>query len=402
MSNNNIVDVGTPPDGISISEGWTTTVVRFHGFANLTTTRDECVSSPEFLCFGHQWRLNLYPGGRGNSDEGSVSVALGNRSNTSIKIQWGCSVRDTNYKEVVHMHYTSSKEFNALGSGGNAWFKNNFTQRSTLVELLVQGSLVIEVRMKLPTTTDKSITQFIPTNPFNKNVSKLFNEEETADVVFEVGGEQATGTITRKKSKTTTSFHAHKLILKNNASALYEMCGVSNAEGITTLSITDVSPEIFRHMIYYAYGSKLSEDELKNNAKEIINACDKYGVVHLKLEAETMYVKSNEITMDNMMDNLLYADAKNLALLKEAVMDYIIKNKHSIMGKVSFNDFPGHLVTDLLAAVARGHPNDNEDKESIKYNEMRVGTLRKMLDEKGLDVDGSRESMIALLKENDA
>ena len=31
---------------------------------------------------------------------------------------------------------------------------------------------------------------------------------------------------------------------------------------------------------------------------------------------------------------------------------------------------------------------------------MRVGTLRKMLDEKGLDVDGSRESMIALLKEN--
>jgi len=31
---------------------------------------------------------------------------------------------------------------------------------------------------------------------------------------------------------------------------------------------------------------------------------------------------------------------------------------------------------------------------------MRVGKLRKMLDEKGLDVDGSRESMIALLKEN--
>lgn len=33
------------------------------------------------------------------------------------------------------------------------------------------------------------------------------------------------------------------------------------------------------------------------------------------------------------------------------------------------------------------------------YNKMRVVKLRKMLDEKGLDVDGSRESMIALLKE---
>ena len=41
----------------------------------------------------------------------------------------------------------------------------------------------------------------------------------------------------------------------------------------------DVKPDIFKHMIYYTYGGKLSEDELKNNAKDIINACDKYGVV---------------------------------------------------------------------------------------------------------------------------
>ena len=170
--------------------------------------------------------------------------------------------------------------------------------------------------------------------------------------------------------------------------------------GITTVSITDVKPEVFKHMIYHAYGGKLSEDELRNNAKEIIDACDKYGVVNLKLEAEACYVKSNEIAMENMMDNLLYADSKNLALLKEAVMDYIIKNKHSIIGKVSFDNIPG-FATDLLTAMARGEEQtgDEEEDESIKYNRMRVGTLRKMLDEKGLDVDGSREAMIALLKE---
>ena len=104
--------------------------------------------------------------------------------------------------------------------------------------------------------------------------------------------------------------------------------------------------------------------------------------------------------MDNMMDNLLYADSKNLALLKEAVMDYIVKNKHSIMGKVSFDDVPSSMITDVLAAVARGEEARDEEDESIKYNKMRVGVLRKMLDEKGLDVDGSREAMIALLKEN--
>ena len=48
--------------------------------------------------------------------------------------------------------------------------------------------------------------------------------------------------------------------------------------------------------------------------------------------------------------------------------------------------------------MARGEETGG-DGDSKDYNKMRVGTLRKMLDEKGLDVDGSREAMIALLKE---
>ena len=98
-----------------------------------------------------------------------------------------------------------------------------------------------------------------------------------------------------------------------------------------------------------------------------------------------------------MMDNLLYADSKNLALLKEAVMDYIVKNKGDIIGKVSFSNVPGDMITDVLTAMARGE--ETGEGDSKDFNKMRVGTLRKMLDEKGLDVDGSREAMIALLKE---
>ena len=157
----------------------------------------------------------------------------------------------------------------------------------------------------------------------------------------------------------------------------------------------------FKHMIYYAYGGKLSDEYLEANAKDMIEACDKYGVVHLKLEAEACYVKSTEITIDNMMDNLLYADSKNLAQLKETVMDFMIKNKHRIIGKVSFDDVPSSMMADLLTAMARGEEQteDGGEEDDIKYNKMRVGTLRKMLDDKGLDVDGSREAMIALLKE---
>ena len=384
------VDVGTPPEKF---EGWTTANVCFHGFANLTTTRGERVYSPEFSCFGHQWTLGVYPGGRVDSQEGYVGIKLANFSNTSIKIQYGYSVKDADGKEVVH-HESYTEEFDAYVLGNNAWYTNNFAKRSKLLDLLVQGSLVIEVRMK-PTSTDKSITQFIPTNPIYKNVLQKFMDEESADVVFEVDNESGQY---GEKINNSITLYAHRFILQDISTIMAELCKADEG-GVATVSIADVKPKIFKHMIYYAYGGKLSDKELEDNAREIINACDKYGVVHLKLEVEAAYVKSTTFSMDNMMDNLLYADSKNLALLKEAVMDFILANKGDIMGKVSFSNVPGDMMMDLLAAVARGEEPEGEGGR-IDYNRMRVGALRKMLDEKGLEVDGSREAMIALLKEN--
>ena len=400
MSANREVHVGTAPKDF---EGWTSTKVYFHGFANLSTTRGDFIVSPEFSFFGHQWIVVLFPGGKVKSTEGYSAIQLSNKSNTSTEVQFGFSARNKDGKEVG-CSKPHTKKFGALGSGADrAWCMTNFAKRSRLLDKLVDGSLVIEVRLK-PTSTDKSITQFIPTNPINKNVLQKFNDEESADVVFEVDDSNKSCQSeehTNKKSKTTTTFYAHRFILQDISTMMAELCkSDESGEGITTVSITDVKPEIFKHMIYYTYGGKLSEDELKISAKDIINACDKYGVVNLKLEAEAVYVKSNEITMDNMMDTLLYADSKNLALLKEAVMDYIVANKGDIIGKVSFDDVPGGLMTDLLTAMARGE--QSGERDSTDYNKMRVGTLRKMLDEKGLDVDGSREAMIALLKEQAA
>jgi len=106
------VDVGTPPGNF---KRWTTINVCFHGFVDLTTTRDEYVESPEFSCLGTKWRLYIYPGGRDNSDEGYAAITLCNCSDTNIKIQWGCNLRDANGKELVH-HAPETFEFAALDS----------------------------------------------------------------------------------------------------------------------------------------------------------------------------------------------------------------------------------------------------------------------------------------------
>ena len=106
----------------------------------------------------------------------------------------------------------------------------------------------------------------------------------------------------------------------------------------------------------------------------------------MRLEAEAILVSSTTISIDNVMDLLLYADEKNCALLKEAAMDFLVRNRGEARNAVSFDNAPGHLMKDLLLAM------DSDDN-------MRINTLRGKLHEKGLAIDGSREAMIALLEE---
>ena len=61
---------------------------------------------------------------------------------------------------------------------------------------------------------------------------------------------------------------------------------------------------------------------------------------------------------------------------------------------------PSNMMKDLLTAVHMGKTKKATSRDSgSDYSAMRVSDLRRALNKKGLDVDGSRETMIALLKE---
>jgi len=111
-------------------------------------------------------------------------------------------------------------------------------------------------------------------------------------------------------------------------------------------------------------------------------------------------VNSTTITMDNVIDNLLYADAKNCALLKEVVMDFFAENHDEAVKKVSFDDVPGHLMKDLLVAVGMSKRGGKCNEKEKDFDTMRINELRVKLDKMGLDVDGSREAMIVALRKS--
>ena len=394
-----VVDVGTPPPRLS-GNNWELKEVRFHDFANLPSHTHNY--SPEFTCCGYKWCLSL------QKINHQLRVTLCNKTTKDVNVYWGVSIRDAVGTDFAFYVATEERKrhFDAIVGveDSDSWSTPNMSVNLVRLSDALEegeGTLTVEVRMKRVDGTS-SPTAFIPTNPINNNILKSFNDEESSDVVFEVESgrhEEING----KRLKITTNFYAHRLMLKDGAPLLAELCKPSadGGDAKTTVSISDIKPDIFKHMLFYLYGGKVTDEEMDTNAKDIINACDKYGMVHLKLEAEARYVKSTTIDIDNILDNLLYADSKNCALLKEAVMDYIVTNKNDVIGNVSFDDVPGSTVTDILTAMARGEQvEDDSCDNSINYNKMRVCTLRKMLDEKGLDVDGSREAMIALLKEN--
>ena len=59
-------------------------------------------------------------------------------------------------------------------------------------------------------------------------------------------------------------------------------------------------------------------------------------------------------------------------------------------------------MSDLLTAFSRGKKSTSKSTPDDDLKFMRIGELRKRLHDKGLCIDGSRETMIALLGESSA
>jgi hypothetical protein len=321
-------------------------------------------------------------------------------SEKSIRVEYGLCVKGC----VDNQEDACTFDHMDVPGGHSCWRYECFAERSKLMDSLVDGALVIEVKMKLADPT-KTPPPFIPENPSAcKIIQGMFMNEESADIVFNVGGEQFESNA-RKKAKTTSSvaFPAHRIILRECSPTLAELCG-PEGDKITSIKIPDVSPVVFHHMLYHLYGGKVAHDDMKSHAKEIVNVADKYGVVDLKLEAEAVLVKTTVFSVEKLLDLLLYAESKNCALLKEAVLDFMLANAVDVLKNTSFNDAPGAFISDVLAATVResnkGGTDDCYGSKRERLSVMRISELRWKAHKNGIkNVDGSREMLIAALED---
>ena len=430
------IDVGTPP----YPQEWENIRVHFHNFKAEMKKQSNGVSnyieSQKFDCCGTKWYIDIRVMPDLNDDSSDSEDSDNDNDAESddititlwkvgglINLDYKAIIKDLDGRNILNLQ--SNMLFNKYPNsyGKNVMYKRPPIKLSYLIDpsnnILVDGTLTIELSMKVhnPKPSTLPCKPFIPTNPINTLMPSMFNDEETADVIFEVRlEEKPSDTSTRKSKKAKISpvrFYAHRCILKLCAPNLADLC--ESSDKLSPIPISNVKPNIFHHLLHYTYGGKVPINELKQHAKDIINASDMYGITNLKLEAEVWYTKCLTLSPENVMEELHYAESKNLALLKEMVMDYLVENSTQIINKVSSLDNApesSSLLRDLLTAIsmqsstssdtaAEGSTSSGNDDSNQKYRTMRVSALRRILHDRGLGVDGSREVLVAALEKSD-
>ena len=354
MSATRDIHVGTPAANYQLKDSVT---IHFHNFENLTAVKDEMVESPTFLCAGSEWSLLIYPGGNEEAAEGMVSVFLFNESSAEIDAWFEISIIKNNGGIFKIQRWRCDNEEDTFGPGGSSgasWGWKDFISRNDILKksnnILDEGTLTFDVRIK-PNKEHYSL-QVKPQSQLTlgENISKLFGDSNTADLLFSVG---------------KNMFYVHKLILKTQAPELFELSEQFSADN--PMVIKDVDTEIFEMMLKHVYGIEIHACDWKKHSKQILVASGKYGLTTLKTEAEAWHVKNLNLTVDNAVDELLYADATHCLDLKKASIQFIVENSEGVLASASYAKLyeSPELMKYVMMQLAKSHSNQKRKLDEL-------------------------------------
>mmetsp|Transcript_931 Transcript_931/g.2003 ORF Transcript_931/g.2003 Transcript_931/m.2003 type:complete len:395 (+) Transcript_931:38-1222(+) len=346
---------------------------------------------------GNAWRLTLKPGGTkdtviggGESDaDPFVALFLKNVGQKNLHVKFEMILRDARGAAYCERCIKPT-----LLEVGKTYGIPKFIKRSMILNkennILVDGALLVDVLMQI---LPDAVSLYVPTNPLGANILKLLENDEKADVWFNVEN---------------TIVHAHKFILDLNAPLLFDFCKGHNEEedgnknsNTEPIPIDDIKLGIFRIILRYVYGGDVPPDSINNDTgSDLIMAANRLDVPGLKLAVEMTLVKSLTLTRASVADWLMFADARDCPLLKEYVTSYIVARATDFMFMNSewtkkLSESPW-LMHELMLEISMRLNNDSRF-DSTGRN-MSVSELRTKLHEKGLDVDGSKTTLISRLQ----
>ena len=339
---------------------------KFDNFASLSSEPDHAAwSETQTDCNGHDWRLVLWPGGSSEYEEsGWIALDLESGNNDKLDVRCIFSVKNANgsTSEVCEFEHRFDK--------GGICECDKILKRSVILDetnrILQNGAFSINVGIQVKDDIDHL---FHPKSDHSKNMLKLLRSGEDADAFFIVGGR---------------AVMIHKPIVKAHAPIL-----ASHFDGI----INDIKPEVFQLLLEHIYsGNKPTKEDVLEHGKGLIDAANRYELVELKMLVENMLVRERGLTVENVAEYILFADAQCCPLLKEYAFAFFSVHSKQVLKLETSKCLKesGELLSEIILSM---NPGNGEEDIST------VNGLRKELGKLGLDVDGSKDTLVSRLQE---
>eukprot|EP00956_Cyclotella_meneghiniana_P024210 scaffold48315_cov57-Cyclotella_meneghiniana.AAC.5 len=344
--------LGTPPSNYECRE-WQSKIFHVHDFLGLEHTHgdNDWIESPEFKCFGHNWRLEVYPGGTDEAEEGFMTVSLYNLTKVKITLDWRVTILDVHGNEVNQWTYCKENdELEEDGVGMYSSWSCDLLVRDTLMlspsYFLNNGALLIKVQMRPREGCYNGILnrRHLP----NGNYMDIYGDDVTSDVAFHLKEEIMV---------------AHKGIIKSKAEQFYVMCeGYSKS---SPMMIADVDSKIFDIMLRSLYGDEVCPEKWIQHSEAILKAASKYGFSTLESEAEVWYIKTLKFTVDNVISKFMEADGSNHTLVKAAAKKFMMEHGEEIVDSDSFESLHEslELMREVMKAAFQSRKRKREDEQ---------------------------------------
>jgi len=426
-----VAEVGRPPKRLLRKRERMT--FKIHDFAQCHEKRGEYRISPTLQAHGYNWKLQIYPRGdnRSNEDSECISCFLhyfsspNDKQEPVAKVEYYCGTHKT---ETQICTFAVQK-----GNSSTSWGLENYLKRDRVLRnhLDEDGALVVHVDVRI--AVDPKIVWYPPLMRREPTLMQLYHSsKDTADVTFRLVG----------SSNVTSCYKAHKMILALRAKILYELvCEESSVaeedpdSSYAVVDLPDIDKDIFEAMLEHIYTVKQPIIKGETKAKKLLVAADRFCLTDLKLYVESVLV-DRFVTTENAASLLLLADSHSCALLKETTMDLYISDPNPVSSSLGWAmvEESEKILSELLGHIHTSCRNcfykDNQDIRETSYtmirdsqavgafgseseedsnrndvadnddeiNRMDVFSLREELCEQGIDVDGSRETLVARLR----
>ena len=145
---------------------------------------------------------------------------------------------------------------------------------------------------------------------------------------------------------------------------------------------------------------------VRASGKDLVYAANLYELNSLKHIIEMILVEDRVIEFGQAVSWFVFADSMTLPLMKEYALKYIVARADEILAHESCRQLEDSLdlYREVAKAVAAKQCNSKTSGVFVcptKYLDYSVDGLRVALNERGLDVDGCKDTLIARLNEHD-